>query len=227
MLKARTNIFRVKDGQVGPVSACGHGRQIFCVGIVLALLALNGCGTVPLPDYRYYRPKEITAPSPLARPAIEGVLQVDGFRADGVFGERPIAYSAEAEPQRVLQYHYQLWTDPPGAILQRRFIDVLTAMRVAPSVTARASVRAEPYKLNGFIERLERVKRLSGSWEVVVKLRIRVESPHGRRPLLEQIYERKSAATGDGISECVELLGRAVDEIAESVARDLLVSSKR
>ena len=214
MLKARTEIYTIKS------------KKLFCVGMVLALLALSGCGTVPLPDYRYYRPKDISAPLALTRPAIKGVLQVDGFRADGVFGERPIAYSAEVEPQRLLQYHYQLWTDPPGAILQRRFIDVLTAMKVAPSVTARASVRAEPFKLTGFIERLERVKRVSGSWEVVVKLRIRVESPRGSLPLLEQIYERKSAAAGDGISECVELIGRAVDDIAENVARDLLVSVK-
>ena len=214
MLKARTDIY-IRPKTSG------------WVGIVLVLLVLNGCGTVPLPDYRYYRPKDINPPVALTRPAIESVLQVDGFRADGVFGERPIAYSAEAEPQRLLQYHYQLWTDPPGAILQRRFIDVLAAMKVASSVTARASLRAEPYKLSGFIERLERVKRASGSWEVVVKLRIRVESPRGTLPLLEQIYERKSAASGDSISESVELLGSAVDDIAESVARDLLVSTKR
>lgn len=215
MSKARTEIYTIK------------GRQILCFGMVFALLALGGCGTVPLPDYRYYRPKDIVAPVTLARPAIAGVLQVEGFRADGVFGERPIAYSAEAEPQRLLQYHYQLWTDPPGAILQRRFIDVLGAMKAATAVTARASVRAEPFKLIGFIERLERVKRISGSWEVVVKLRIRVESPRGRLPLLEQIYERKVGVAGDGISDSVELIGRAVDDIAETVARDLLVLTTR
>ena len=214
MLKASTDI-------------CMRFKSFGWAGFVFVLLAMNGCGTVPLPDYRYYRPKDSELPSPLERPAIDGVLQIDGFRADGVFGERPIAYSDESEAQKLLQYHYQLWTDPPGAILQRRFIDILAAMKVASSVTARASVRAEPYKLSGLIERLERVKRISGNWEVVVKLRIRVESPRGALPLLEQTYERKSAATGDSISESVELLGRAVDDIAVSVARDLLVSTKR
>ncbi len=213
MLKGKTNIY------IRP-------KTFGWIGIVLLVLAASGCGTVPLPDYRYYRPKDIVVPVALAHPVIDGVLQIDGFRADGVFGERPIAYSAESEPQKLLQYHYQLWTDPPGAILQRRFIDVLAAMKVASSVTARASVRATPYKLTGFIERLERVKRLSGIWEVVVKLRIRVESPRGALPLLEQTYERKLLATGDSISESVELLGSAVDAIAEGVARDLLKSAK-
>ena len=217
MLKVRTDVY------ISPIR-----RTIFgWIGIVLVLLATYGCSTAPLPDYRYYRPKDINKPVALARPVIEGALQIDGFRADGVFGERPIAYSAESDPQKLLQYHYQLWTDPPGAILQRRFIDVLAAMKLATSVTARASVRAEPYKLSGIIERLERVKRLSGSWEVVVKLRIRVESPRGTLPMLEQIYERRSAATGDSISESIELLGHAVDDIAENVARDLLKSSQR
>lgn len=214
MLKAKTD-------------TCIGFKMFGWVGIAFSLTVLDGCGSVPLPDYRYYRPKDISPPIALVRPAISSVLQIDGFRADGVFGERPIAYSAEAEPQKLLQYHYQLWTDPPGAILQRRFIDVLAAMKVATSVTARASLRTEPYKLSGFIERLERVKRVSGSWEVVVKLRIRVESPRGTLPLLEQTYERKSAVSGDSISESVELFGSAVDDIAESVARDLLLSTKR
>jgi len=196
------------------------------IGIVLLVLGISGCGTVPLPDYRYYRPKDSNLPAPLAHPVIEGVLQIDGFRADGVFGERPIAYSSDSEPQKLLQYHYQLWTDPPGSILQRRFIDVLAAMKVASSVTVRASVRSEPYKLSGFIERLERVKGLSGKWTVVIKLRIRVESPGSRLPLLEQTYERKTAANGDSISESVGLLGTAVDDIAEAVAHDLLKSMK-
>ena len=217
MLKVRTDVY------ISPIRPKTFGW----VGIVLVLLAMYGCGTVPLPDYRYYRPKDINMPVALAHPVIDGVLQIEGFRADGMFGERPIAYSDESEPQKLLQYHYQLWTDPPGAILQRRFIDVLTAMNVAASVTARASVRAEPYKLSGTIERLERVKQLSGNWEVVVKLRIRVESPRGTLPILEHTYERKAAATGDSISESIELLGHAVDDIAESVARDLLESSKR
>lgn len=212
MLKARTDIY------IG-------AKALGWTGIAFAL-AMCGCSTAPLPDYRYYRPKDINVPLALARPVIEGALQIDGFRADGVFGERPIAYSAESEPQKLLQYHYQLWTDPPGAILQRRFIDVLAAMKLASSVTARASVRSEPYKLSAVIERLERVKRLSGAWEVVVKLRVQVEAPRAILPLLERTYERKAAATGDSISESIELLGYAVDDIAENVARDLLESSK-
>ena len=214
MLKARTDIY-IKPNTVA------------WIGMLMVLLSLSGCGTtVPLPDYRYYRPKESEIPAPLAQAAIDGVLQIDGFRADGVFGQPPTPYTSQSHPQNLLQYHYHLWTDPPGAILQRRFIDVLAAMKVASSVTARASVRSESYKLSGFIERLERVKGLSGNWTVVVKLRIRVESPRGKLPLLEQTYERNSAADSDSVSESIGLIGSAVDDIAQAVAHDLLKSAK-
>jgi cholesterol transport system auxiliary component len=189
-------------------------------GIILAML-VSACATDPLPDYRYYRPHALMKPAALVKPALDSVLEIEGFRADGVFGERPIVYSFAEEPQKLSQYHYQLWTDPPGAILQRRFVDVLTAMKVAPLVTARASPRAEPAKLTGVIERLERVRVAPGTWQVAVKLRIRIDNHRGERPLLEKTYERSLDVASDTISASVERFGQAVDGIAEAVAHDL------
>jgi cholesterol transport system auxiliary component len=190
-------------------------------GVILAML-VSACATDPLPDYRYYRPHALLTPTALPLPALTSVLEVEAFRADGVFGERPIVYSFAEEPQKLSQYHYQLWTDPPGAILQRRFVDVLAAIKVAPLVTARASPRAEPTKLTGIIERLERVRIAPGTWQIAVKLRIRIESHRGDKPLLERTYERSLDVADDTISASVERFGQALDGIAEAVAHDLL-----
>ena len=192
---------------------------------VVLISILSACATDPLPDYRYYRPSTALQPQALAQPPLFAALEVEGFRADGVFGERPIVYSFAEEPQKLSQYHYQLWTDPPGAILQRRFIDVLSAMEVSTLVTARASPRAEPVKLSGVIERLERVRVAPGKWQVVVKLRIRVETHRGKEPLLERVYDRSLEVADDSLAASVERFGQAIDGIAENVVNDLAAAA--
>jgi cholesterol transport system auxiliary component len=209
-------MFRAKNSM--RINFVGASGALFC-------LLLSACATDPLPDYRYFRPGAMTVYAALAKPALDGVLEVASFRADGVFGERPIVYTSASEPERLSQYHYQLWTDPPGTILQRRFIDVLSAMNAASSVTARASPRSEPAKLSGMIERLERIKRASGSWEVALTLHIKVEKTRGVLPVLEKTYARTLAVSGDSISASVVQFGVAIDQIAAEVARDLVPSA--
>ena len=189
---------------------------------LLMLMALYGCATDPLPDYRFYHPAagaEIKAiPAPLLREA----LQVDPLRADGLYGERPIAYSLADEPQKVSQYHYQLWTDPPGALFQRRMIDALQQYGIASLVTNRASPRAEPAKLTGVIERLERVRDAGvGQFRVVVVLRLRLDQHRGSVPMLQQRYEESRAAGGESISDSVNAMGAAVDAITARFVTDL------
>lgn len=194
--------------------------------ITLLILLLNACGTTdPLPDYRYFRlPKvSVSQASAQAKPLFNEAIEVQAFRADGVFGERPIVYSLPAEPERLLQYHYQLWTDPPGLILQRRFVDLMQLHRLAPMISARTSPRAEPMVLSGHIERLERIKPTSESepWKVVVSLRLRLERHRGAQPVLERSYEEFQDAAGDNIHASVLAFGAAVDAIAARWAADL------
>lgn len=195
----------------------------WCRAVSLAVLValLGGCASTPLPDYRFYRPVTDARFIEMAKPALDQPLEVDVFRANGVFGERPIVYSLSDEPQKLSQYHYQLWTDPPGTILQQRFIDVLRGMKAAPLVTSRVSPRSEPTKLVGMIERLERVRLAPGQWTVAVALRIRVETHRGAQALLERRYQRVLPVEGAAMAASVEQFAVAVDDIAAEVARDL------
>jgi cholesterol transport system auxiliary component len=194
--------------------------------ITLLFLLLSACGTTdPLPDYRFFRlPKaSLNQASAQAKPLFNETIEVQAFRADGVFGERPIVYSMAAEPERLLQYHYQLWTDPPGLFLQRRFVDLMQLHKLAPLVSARTSPRAEPMVLSGHIERLERVKPTNETepWKVVVSLRLRLERHRGTQPVLERSYEEIRDAAGDDIHSSVLAFGAAVDAIAARWAGDL------
>lgn len=186
----------------------------------LLVASLAGCATEPLPDYRYYRPLPPAAVQALASPKLAGGLVVDAFRARGVLSERPILYAKADQPQRLLQYHYQLWIDPPGAILQRRFVDLLNGYKVAEYVSDRRSPRAEPIMLTGEIERFERVKHAAG-WRIVVGLRIRIEAPRSAAPILDKHYEEAREVAADNLSESVDAFGAAVDAIAARLVVDL------
>jgi cholesterol transport system auxiliary component len=197
--------------------------------VVTLALTLCACATDPLPDYRYYRLAAPKAQPALATPVFVGALEIEGFRADGVFGERPIVYGFADEPQKLSQYHFQLWSDPPGAIIQRRFIDVLSSMKVATRVTARAAPREQPTKLVGLIERLERVKH-ADVWHVAVKLRLRIDESRllarrltaSHHPVVfERAYELDRVVPDDGLANSVETMGLLIDEIAVAFVRDL------
>jgi len=202
------------------------------IAIASLLLMLSACGSVdPLPDYRFFRlPKASASPvNAPTKPLFDEPLEVQAFRADGVFGERPLVYSMAEEPERLLQYHYQLWTDPPGLFLQRRFVDLMQLHQISAQVSARTSPRAEPMVLSGHIERFERVKpaNAADAWQVVVSLRLRLERHRGVQPILERSYEERLDAAGDDIYATVLAFGAAVDAIGARWAADLaLLQSK-
>jgi uncharacterized lipoprotein YmbA len=189
--------------------------------VCLCALMLTACASEPLPDYRYYKSMQSSAPKRFAQSVIASSLEIEPLRADGVFGERPIVYSFADEPQKLSQYHYQLWTDPPGAWIQRRMIDRLAQMNVAEQVTARANVRERPAKLVGVVEELQRVKQDDGRWQVIVSLRIRVDLSAGRQRLLEKSYRQSAMVTGETMAESVEVFGAVVDQITDALSIDM------
>ncbi len=188
----------------------------------LTLVALlSACATDPLPDYRYYRPAPSASVAALSSPLLDRALEIEVLRADGMLGERPIAYTLAEEPGKLSQYHYQLWTDPPGSILQRRLVDLFANYRIAPLVTPRASPRAEPYQLIGTIEQLERIKFSDERYEVAVALRLRLEAHRGQAPMIEKVYRKQLPVSSREINATVDAFGVAVDQIAADLLADL------
>jgi cholesterol transport system auxiliary component len=206
----------------------GRARRFASAFLLASLIA--ACASDPLPDYRYYKPMQSVAATALASPVIDAALEVQPLRADGLFGERPIVYSFADEPQKLSQYHYQLWTDPPGAWIQRRMIDRLTQSNLASSVTARAGVRERPAQLVGLIEDLQRIKQIDGSWRVRVVLRLRVDMSSvplprdlvtGRQRLLEKVYALELKVAGDAMADTISTFGNAIDQICDELVADL------
>lgn len=195
-------------------------RTFALVGVALLCALLGSCGTVPeVPEVRYYRlPPVPDLPSAEAA-AFQRPLVVEPLSADGVYNEQAILYSVKPAGS-VRTYHYQLWSDPPGRLLQRRLIDTLRKARMAPLVTDRLPASEPALRLTGLINRFERVRVGEDRWKIHVGMQFRLDRDY-ERPLLLRDYRAEVDAEGTSIQATVRAFGKAIDECFASLRTDL------
>ncbi len=204
-------------------------RGIAMLVLSVAVLGAAGCGTVPeVPEVRYYRlPPAAELPSAESE-AFQQALVVEPLTADGVYNEQAILYSLKPDGN-LKPYHYQLWSDPPGRLLQRRLIAHLRNSRMAPLVTDRLPASQPSLRITGLIERFERVK-ISGKdaeerWQVYVALQFRIDR-NDDRPLLEKHYRAEVPTQSASIQATVRAFAKAIDECFAQFRADLVALGK-
>ncbi|MEO7431757.1 MAG: ABC-type transport auxiliary lipoprotein family protein, partial [Dokdonella sp.] len=123
---------------------------------VLVGLVVAGCSAPTVPDFTYYRLPRPQPLEPVGTPEFHTPIVVDVFGADGLYADQALIYAVDAGAQQLRQYHYQLWTDPPTRILQRRLIVQLRDAHVAPQVTDELPASQSAIRLSGVILRFDR-----------------------------------------------------------------------
>ena len=185
-----------------------------------ALVALAGCGAPTVPDFTYFR---LPPPPALERseaPLFHDALVVEAFGADGLYADQALIHALDPAAQQLSQYTYQLWTDPPTRILQRRLIARLRAVHAADDVTDELPASQPAIRIRGIILRLDRVPAAAGGWNAVVALKLRADARDGT-PLLDDYYRAEQPAAGDGLKATVVAYGAALDTIFARFQADL------
>ncbi|WP_419798894.1 MAG: ABC-type transport auxiliary lipoprotein family protein [Terasakiella sp.] len=192
-------------------------RKYFLTGAIIgaAALILSACTQPELPQDHYYR-LEITPPN-IGKLKLDGVLEVERFRADGLISGRPIAYS---EGQGHLsEYHYHFWVEPPVDLLQDAMVTFLRKASLATHIVTPELRMNEDYLLTGKIKRLER--DLSAEPKVVVELEIGLKQVRDDKILVLKTYKRELAQTGEGVHGSVETINRALSDIYTQFLNDV------
>ena len=187
---------------------------------LLALIVLAGCSSPTVPDFTYYR---LPRPEPLPQspaPLFRESVVVDAFGADGLYADQSLIYGLDASAQELRQYHYQLWTDPPTRILQRRLILQLREAKVSAQVTDELPASSEAVRISGVILRFDRVPIAAGGFNAVVALKLRADAPDGQ-PLLDEYYRAELPASGPTVKATVDAYGAALDQIYAQFYADL------
>jgi len=188
-------------------------------GIVIAAAALIGCGVPSVPDFTYFRlprpaPLE-TAPAPLF-----GDIVVDVFGADGLYADQALVYAIDPEAQQLRQYHYQLWTDPPTRVLQRRLIEQLRGTKIAAQVTDELPASHPALRISGVILRFDRAPNGTGGFTATVALKMRADDQNGV-PLIDDYYRAELPTAGNAMKATVDAYGAALDQVFGQFYADL------
>ncbi|GAA0714466.1 ABC-type transport auxiliary lipoprotein family protein [Dokdonella soli] len=194
-------------------------RRLIALALFVSV-ALAGCGAPTVPDFTYFR---LPRPQPLeadGTPLFRGALVVDAFGADGLYADQALIYALDPGAQQLRQYHYQLWTDPPTRILQRRLIEQLRDANVAAQVTDELPASHPAIRVSGTILRFDRVPSAAGGYDAVVALKLRADARDGT-PFVDDYYRAEKAADGADLKATVDAYGAALDEIFARFHADL------
>jgi cholesterol transport system auxiliary component len=187
---------------------------------LLGLVLLSGCSAPTVPDFTYFR---LPRPQPLeaARlPVFHAPVVVEVFGADGLYADQALIYAVDPSAQQLRQYHYQLWTDPPTRILQRRLIAQLRDADVAPQVTDELPASQSAIRVSGVIVRFDRVPSAAGGFSAAVTLKLRANAPDGS-PMIDGDYQAEVPAVGLDVKSTVDAYGTALDTIYARFFADL------
>lgn len=189
--------------------------------LLAAVAALAGCHAPTIPDFTYFRlSRSQPLGTPLTAPLLREPVVVDAFGADGLYADQALIFALDPDAQQLRQYHYQLWTDPPTRLLQRRLILQLRATGIAPQVTDELPASQPAVRIGGTILRFDRVPDGHGGFGVVVALKMRADDRDGV-PLIDDYYRAEKAAAGKDLKASVEAYSQAIDTIFTQFYDDL------
>lgn len=189
-------------------------RRLLAAG--LAAGALAACSSDPVPPNVFYRLGAPAIPAARAGGPVSGTLEVPPLRAAGIVNERSILYREGAS--QLMQYSYHSWVEPPTAMLQRAFIDVLRGAQAFQNVVPPDMRLDRDYELRGELKKWEHVR---ASNTVAVEIELSLRRVRDNQLLHLKTYRADAPAAGEGIEPVVAGFTRGMDTIYAQLLTDL------
>lgn len=194
-------------------------RHAFKLIRLASILLFTGCAGKPVPDIAYYRMPSVANGSVAEEKRFSIPIIVDSLIADGVYNEQAVLYVMKPGGS-IKAYHYQLWDEPTGQLLQRRLIDTLRTKNASQLVTDRLPPSIDSLRISGRVERFERVKTEAG-WVANIRLELRVERGAQNTPLIVSEYGAEVSAAGNTMQATVRAFANAIDQTFDALWTDL------
>ncbi len=178
-------------------------------------LTLAACAQPELPDDNYYRLS--VTPAPAGSVLLNGVLEVERFRADGLISGRPIAFTAGKG--HLSEYHYHFWVEPPVDLLQDAMVKYLRGANLARHVVTPELRMEEHYLLTGKIKRLER--DLASGHNIAVEIELGLKRTVDDKILVLKTYNRLLQQNGTNVHGAVQAINAALSDIYAEFLNDV------
>ncbi|MCI0401337.1 MAG: PqiC family protein [Gammaproteobacteria bacterium] len=144
----------------------------------------------------------------MSTPLAEEMVLVKQFNANGVYIERAMLFTNDAQSVELQQYRYHFWQDSPGRLVRDHLVSYLRDANAAAVVATENNAAAE-LVISGKITQFEQRKR-PDSIQVAVALELRVDRPGGDRPILLNRYSTQVAVDGDSFEATVRAFNKAL-----------------
>ncbi|MGB0747425.1 MAG: ABC-type transport auxiliary lipoprotein family protein [Magnetospiraceae bacterium] len=186
-----------------------------------ALLAvLTGCTAAPpAPPDLFYRFTGSSAEIPQAPRALNGVVMVDRFTAAGITGGRQLLYTEAAAPNKLVEYRYHLWAEPPGDLLRERLAELIRQSGLSGSVV-RPDLRVDAdWVITGRILRLE--QSIGAQPQAMLQMELGLRGDRDYHMTVLKPYAESVPLTEDSVDATVEALNQAADRIFMQFLSDI------
>lgn len=185
--------------------------MIFRTTVLVSIFLLSACGeNPPVPVDHFYRltlnPGTVTN-----QPLTDQTIFVGKFLSDGIYNERALLFSEDADNRELQQYHYYFWSITPPSLLRDYLVDYLRAADSAPVIVSDFS-SGDGLKISGKILGFEKIKH-SEDARVNVVLEIRLDKLGESVPRLVKTYQALEPVNGVSMDETVAAFNRAVDKV--------------
>ncbi|NVK20244.1 MAG: membrane integrity-associated transporter subunit PqiC [Methylocystaceae bacterium] len=178
-------------------------------------LMMAACAQPELPQDNFYR-LDLSQPT-ASTPVLDGVLEVDRFRADGLISGRPLAFTEGKG--HLSEYHYHFWVEPPVDMLQDAMVKYLRTANVATHIVTPELRMNADYFLTGKIMRLER--DLANGTKVAVELELGLKRTRDDKILVLKTYNRLLDQSSSGVNGAVRAIEIALGEIYAEFLNDV------
>jgi len=185
--------------------------------LVVAALALGGCGSAPqVSTDRFYQLQD-TAVS-VGPPLTNGALLVQEFKSDGLRSERALLYVPSEGSAALEQHHYRFWSDAPPRMLQRELVAYLRAAGAAPVVVDEIMRGSAALIVRGRLLRFEYETGRVAQAHVAMELRLdRANSG----PILARAYSASVPIGEVTVEHAVAAIDQGVGEIFAQFLADM------
>lgn len=185
-------------------------RNLLLTAALAATLA--ACAQPAPPKDRFYRLETPPVAARFAAPSL-GVVEVSRLTTDGVLSERPLAYQdADGSLGR---YRYDLWAEPPTALLQNALVDGLRQSGIAATVVTPETRVPPDWILRGRLNRFEMQARAG---KAVASLELAVVSSRDGSLLLLKTYQAEVPSAAGPEAEAAALTQASGDIITAFIA---------
>ncbi|MBI3445262.1 MAG: membrane integrity-associated transporter subunit PqiC [Magnetospirillum sp.] len=183
----------------------------------LLVLALAACAGPAAPPDAFYRIEPAAPAQRFAKPILPGIVEVSRMTTDGVVDERPLAF-AKGEGGPLGHYKYDLWSEPPGLMLQDRLRHFLNAAGLADRVVPPELQLLPDWIVRGKIRRLEQI---AGAEMAVVELELSVVGARNGALVLLETYSARIPAGSERVEDAAAALQKGVSDIFARFLADL------